>query len=162
MRRYKNWTSKNIYLKTCSASFPRAQSASFLLSTLNSLQGVMEIISCSSTLFNPSRGAWQVPVCYMMKKCMKTTINMVFHHEKDLTWPLFVEASLGRLAHVLWSMKEAYLKPYGKLWNQRSGYNGSQHWVRLVDSGRWLRHIHVHAFCVSLSFSVLCILGHLF
>ena len=36
--------------------------------------------------------------CYMMKKCMKTTINMVFHHEKDLTWPLFVEASLGRLA----------------------------------------------------------------
>ena len=29
---------ENIYLKTCPASFPRAQSASFLLSTLNSFR----------------------------------------------------------------------------------------------------------------------------
>ena len=35
-------------LKTYSASFSRAESASFLLSTLNSLQGVLKVSSCSS------------------------------------------------------------------------------------------------------------------
>ena len=37
------------YLKTCSASFPRGQSASFLISTLNSFQGVLKVSSCSSS-----------------------------------------------------------------------------------------------------------------
>ena len=43
---------ENIYLKTCSTSFPGAQSAS--LSTLNSIQGVSEVSSFSST------GKWQM------------------------------------------------------------------------------------------------------
>ena len=30
---------------------------------------------------------------------MHKNYNMVFHLEKDLTWPLFVEASLGRFVH---------------------------------------------------------------
>ena len=38
-----------------------AQCASF--STLNSLQGVSNVNSCSLTGFNPRRGRWQVPVC---------------------------------------------------------------------------------------------------
>ena len=41
------------YLKTCSASFPGAESAS--LSTLNSPQGVSKISSCNSP------GRWQMP-----------------------------------------------------------------------------------------------------
>ena len=38
--------SENIYLKTCSTSFPGAQSAS--LSTLNSLQGMSNFSSCEA------------------------------------------------------------------------------------------------------------------
>ena len=51
---------ENIYLQTCSSSFPGAQSASF--STLNSPGwgwGVLKIRSCSSTGFNLHRGRWQ-------------------------------------------------------------------------------------------------------
>ena len=50
------------YLKTCPASFPRALSASFLLSTLNSFQRVLRITSCNGTWFNPYRGRCQVPI----------------------------------------------------------------------------------------------------
>ena len=35
-------------LKTCSASFPRAQSASFLCSALNSFQRALKVSGCSS------------------------------------------------------------------------------------------------------------------
>ena len=52
---------KNIYLKTCSCSFSRAQSTSLLISTLCSTQGVLRISSCSGLWFNPRRGWWQVP-----------------------------------------------------------------------------------------------------
>jgi len=43
-RRYKNWAHKNLLkisndLKTCSASFPRPQRASLLISTPSSLRG---------------------------------------------------------------------------------------------------------------------------
>ena len=38
--------SENIYLKTCSTSFPGAQSAS--LSTLNSVQGMSNFNSCKA------------------------------------------------------------------------------------------------------------------
>ena len=34
---------KNIYLKACSAGFPRAQRASFLISTLNSFQSMLKV-----------------------------------------------------------------------------------------------------------------------
>ena len=59
--------SENIYLKTCSTSFPGAQSA--LLSTLNFLQGMSKVTSCSSTgQVSPQRqmanalGEWQFVV----------------------------------------------------------------------------------------------------
>ena len=42
--------------------FPRAQRASFLLSTLSSFQGVLTVSGCNSSWFNPCRGRWQVPV----------------------------------------------------------------------------------------------------
>ena len=51
---------ENVYLKTCSISFPGAQSAS--LSTLNSPQGVLKVGSFSSTGLNLQRGRWQVPL----------------------------------------------------------------------------------------------------
>ena len=46
------------YLKTHSTSFPGARGASFY--TLDSLQGVSKVNSCSSTGFNPCRGRWQM------------------------------------------------------------------------------------------------------
>lgn len=49
-------------LTACSASFPSAQTASFLISTLNSSQRVLNVSSCSSSGLNPCRGRWQVPV----------------------------------------------------------------------------------------------------
>lgn len=64
MRRCKNWvhkiSPKIIYLKTYSSSFPRAQSASLLVSTLSSDQGMLGVCSCSGSCFNPYRGRWQV------------------------------------------------------------------------------------------------------
>ena len=51
---------ENIYLKTCPASLPRAKTASFLLSTLDSFYAVVKFCNCSSTWFNPYRGGWQV------------------------------------------------------------------------------------------------------
>ena len=42
--------------------FLRAQSASFLLSTLNSFQRVLKVSSSCSTWFNPLRDRWQVPM----------------------------------------------------------------------------------------------------
>ena len=44
----------------CPTSFPGTQSASF--STLNSLQSVSKVNSCSSTGFNLCRGRWQIPL----------------------------------------------------------------------------------------------------
>ena len=49
------------YLKTCSSSFPRAQGAPLLDSTLSSTQGVLQARCCSESCFTPCRGGWQVP-----------------------------------------------------------------------------------------------------
>ena len=65
MRRYKNWAHKISswkYLPVLPV-FLRAQGASFLISTLNSFQGVLKVSSCSGTWFNPCRGRWQMPIC---------------------------------------------------------------------------------------------------
>ena len=38
--------------------FPRAQSASFLISTLNSFQGMLRVSDCSGLWLHPCRGRW--------------------------------------------------------------------------------------------------------
>ena len=43
----RNWTHKIFYLKACSARFPRSQNASYLISTLNSYRGMLEVSNCS-------------------------------------------------------------------------------------------------------------------
>ena len=71
MRRYKNWAHKIGSWKYLTIwrpvlpVFPRAQRASFLLSILNSFQGVLKI--SSSAWFNPCRGRWQVTICSWQK-----------------------------------------------------------------------------------------------
>lgn len=65
MRRGKNWAHKsnpiNIYLKTDSTIFPRVQECLILdLHTELLSEGVEN--SCSSSLSNPCRGRWQVPI----------------------------------------------------------------------------------------------------
>ena len=69
-----NWPApENIYLKPCSASFPRAQSASFLSSSLNSFQRALKVSSCRSNWFNNlSRGGWQVPICSWQEWTLRT------------------------------------------------------------------------------------------
>ena len=68
MGRYKNWANKIgswKYLtiwKTLLSVIPQAQSASFLLSTLNCFRGLFKVSSCCSTWFNPCRSRWQVPI----------------------------------------------------------------------------------------------------
>ena len=44
---------------------PWAQSTSFLLSTLNSFQGVSKVSSCGSTRLNPCRGRWVDGKCQL-------------------------------------------------------------------------------------------------
>ena len=48
------------YLKTCSTSFPGAQTASF--SILTCLQGMLKVNSYSNTGFHLHRGRWQMPL----------------------------------------------------------------------------------------------------
>ena len=42
--------------------FPRAQSASFLISILISFQGLLKVSSCSGLWLSPYRGRWHVPI----------------------------------------------------------------------------------------------------
>ena len=69
MRRYRHWAHKISFWKYLTIwrpvlpVFHWAQSTSFLLSTLNSFQGVLKISRCSSTWFDSWRGRWQVPIC---------------------------------------------------------------------------------------------------
>ena len=51
---------ENIYLKTCSTSFPEAQNT--LFSILNSLPGVLKVNSCSRTGLSLHRSRWQMPL----------------------------------------------------------------------------------------------------
>ena len=68
MRRCMNWTHKIFSSKYLTIwrpvlpVFPRTQISSFLLSTLNSFQGLL-LTSCSGSWFDPCRGRWQVPIC---------------------------------------------------------------------------------------------------
>ena len=55
-----NSVPENVYLKTCSNSFPGPQSAS--LSMLNSTHGMLKVSSCSSTGVSLQRGKWQMPL----------------------------------------------------------------------------------------------------
>ena len=64
---------KNIYLKTCSTSFPGAQSASF--STPAPLQGVSKVNSCSSTGFSLCRGRMQMPLASTNLKLTYPTVE---------------------------------------------------------------------------------------
>ena len=69
VKRHKNWIHKIsswkylIIWRPVLPVFPRAQNASFLFSTLNSIQRVLKISSCVSTWSNPCRGIWQMPIC---------------------------------------------------------------------------------------------------
>ena len=55
------------YLKISSDSFSRAESASFLLSTLNSLQAVLKVIGAVAhdliLVEVDGKCPWQVPIC---------------------------------------------------------------------------------------------------
>ena len=57
--------------------FPRAQRASFLLSTLTSFQGVLTVSGCSGSWFIPCRGRWQVPICGWQK--FKSQVGATAH-----------------------------------------------------------------------------------
>ena len=74
------------YLKTCLPVFPQAQSASFLLPTQNSFQGVLKTSSCSSMGFSACRGGWQGPQCgwpkggnWFLKKYCFHLNHAIFH-----------------------------------------------------------------------------------
>ena len=70
------------YLKTCSTSFPGAQSAS--LSTLNSLPGVLKVSSCNSTAFSPTEADGKGPCRLVAGKCSQQ-VPICSWHSTDLT-----------------------------------------------------------------------------
>ena len=73
MRTYRNWVHKisswKYLSEDCPAIFPWTQSPSFLLSTLNSFQGVLKIS------FNPYRGRWQLPMARSKRICMTRSLS---------------------------------------------------------------------------------------
>ena len=88
MRRYKKWVHKISwkYLairRPVLLVFPTAQSASFLIATLNPLQGVLKVSSRSSSRFNPCRSSWQVPVCSGIWQNVKDLIGFI---EQFMNW----------------------------------------------------------------------------
>ena len=76
---WQNWLLRISYLKTCSyqSPTPNCPNTECLISALhpNSIQGLLQVSSCSSTRLNPCRGRWQVPgseVCWM-NECYQTS-----------------------------------------------------------------------------------------
>ena len=101
--------------------FPQAQSASFLLCTLNSFQGVLKT---GSTWFNPCRGRCQVPICSWQKErnsgkpsysLAKLTQYKSITVYPLWTWhsyiPLLIHLPLnkdnGKITHALYNQKHA-------------------------------------------------------
>ena len=62
------------YLKTCSTSFPGAQSASLCI--LNSAQGVLKVSSCSSPGFSLRRGRLQMPLSFSQWKMLLASASL--------------------------------------------------------------------------------------
>ena len=100
MRKYRNWVNKISSWKYPTIGRPllpiffRAESVSFLLSTLNSFQDVLEVSSCSSTWFNPHRGRWKVSICSWQYVYVWIYICMAY------VWHfLYLSMLLPRLAH---------------------------------------------------------------
>ena len=76
---------KSNYLKACSVSYPRAQSASLLVSTPSSAQGVLQVSSFSGSCFTPYRGWWQVPNFSSQRSCMVINSTIVL---RGISWPI--------------------------------------------------------------------------
>ena len=80
MRRCKNWAHKIFSWKYLPIwrpflpVFPGAQSVSFLISALNTFQGLLKVSSCSNSWFNPCRGRWQVPICSWEEKAVSDVV----------------------------------------------------------------------------------------
>ena len=71
-RRCENWIHKIISWKYLSEDllcqfFSEHKCNSFLVSSMNSLQGVLKVSSCSSIWLNLYRGRWQVRICSWQK-----------------------------------------------------------------------------------------------
>ena len=133
MRRYKNWAhqiSSWKYLtiwRPVLPVFPRAQSAPFLLSTLNSFQGVLKISSCSSAWFNPRRGRWQVPMA--SANLLLTTSVSHFQVQTDSTLPLYLPNHRAReLMPVRSPLANNGLELMWKLWDILDKGSQKAHW----------------------------------
>ena len=121
VRKYKNWAHKISSWKYLSEDLsfqspspyhrnprpsptsppPPAQSASFLLSTLNSFQGMLKVGSCRSTWFNPCRGRWQVPVCSWQGSLLVINPTVLWKALPDHFVPQCPENSFRDLAKIL-------------------------------------------------------------
>ena len=71
-----SWKCLN-YLKATSTSFSRAQSASFLISTLNSFQGYWR---SAALVANLCRDRWQVPISNWQSPFSVMNLTMVWGH----------------------------------------------------------------------------------
>ena len=71
--------SQKYHLKAYSASFPRAQDASFLISALNSFQGVLKVSYCHGYRFNLGRVKWGATFFRSHKNSAKMQIIMPTH-----------------------------------------------------------------------------------
>ena len=108
--RYQNWAHKTGSWKYLTVRrpvlpvplphrHPHQQTASFLLSTLNSFQRVLKVRSCSSTWFSPCRGdgkcPWRVPICTdsLHQLCLQIE-HLVDWHLVDAQ-QIFVEGRKG-------------------------------------------------------------------
>ena len=71
-----NWLSEGQFFWV----FPRAQSALFLISTLNSFQGVLKFISLQWSWCNLCRGSWQMPTSSQLGRFIATYLTMLWGH----------------------------------------------------------------------------------
>ena len=81
--------------------FLRAHSASFLISTLNSFQGVLKVSSLQWSWFNLCRGRQQVPICSWRRHCRVMNLTMVWDAFYDRFVPPCWQCSLPGLAKTL-------------------------------------------------------------
>lgn len=120
MRKCKNGAHKIfswIYLSEelfCQFLFPRAQTASFLISILNSFHKLLKVKSYRSSGFNPCRSRWQVSFtfCHWQNKCLylRISIILVKNNRENRTSVITEILKIGRhfLVLLTWILKRVF------------------------------------------------------
>lgn len=101
--------------KSCSASSPRAQSASLRIFTPSSFQGALRVGSCSDSGVNPCRGGWQVPTSRSHYVRLSSLSLSLFKSSITASFYLLTGLKMLFYRHLIFPPQECSFNPL-RLW----------------------------------------------